>query len=755
MAVKQKLAPSTPTAPWHGKKLTAARVPTVKALNAYSKTSPLTAVSLFSGMGGGCLGLKMAGFDVRYANEFIPVAADCYDANSSITCDRHDVRQVTSKRIYRMSGIPVGEIDLVLGSPPCFIAGTLVQTEDGGFTPIEKLQVGQNVLTHKNRMKHITTVMQRRYAGTLYTVKSAHGEPITATPEHPFYIRSRTGHGNNAGGWKKGVSAPMWIPAERLRTGDYVCVGSYARPSFGDSSTVVYKTRHPTTGALIAGKKVDSLPLDKTSFWYIVGRWLGDGWCRDILESGRKPRSTVIICCDNTDGGAELKEITSRLDQLKLSYGVQEHRTSNKILFGNREWVNFLRRFGKGAAGKFIPSEVYGLDKHLKKSLLRGYIEADGCKFTAPKNKFPTFRYSSISANLAYGIAHLAAQVFNVGVRIDRNDNNTRVIEGRAINAKPIYTGSFKTKRDEQTHTYVDEGGLVWAPIRTIETRRTSGTNVYNISVEGDETYTANGVVVHNCKAFSSAQARKGGSDFGKIIPYSEGVKQRVDDLFFEFCRLLKKLQPKAFLAENVPGLVKAINRGYFVEIHAALTACGYNVQAVVIDPSRYGIPQRRNRLIFQGIRNDLYEAGVKHAWPKPYESATAVNECLPHIVQIKTANGFTWANVPCSTITAADHSIGITGDFSAGGFVETADGTRRKYTIDELKVISSVPKDFVFPRQPNETDRKHFIRSWERLGRILLPLFAYHLGMAVRQNVIEPSYKLTPKKSKNGKTSN
>lgn len=243
------------------------------------------------------------------------------------------------------------------------------------------------------------------------------------------------------------------------------------------------------------------------------------------------------------------------------------------------------------------------------------------------------------------------------------------------------------------------------------------------------------------CKAFSATQARKKGRDFGEEVDYSEGIKQRVDDLFFEFCRILKDMQPKVFLAENVPGLVKAINRGYFVEIHAALTACGYKVEAVVIDPSRLGVPQKRERLIFLGIRNDLIKAGFKHHWPNPSKHETTVQECLPHIARIKTTRGYSHAKSPSPTITASDHSIGETANFSCGGFVETVEGESRKYTIPELMVLSSVPKDFVFPKQEKETKNKHFIRSWERLGRIHVPLQVYHLAKAIREHIIEPYY--------------
>lgn len=78
----------------------------------------LVAVSTFSGCGGSSLGLRWAGFDVRWANEFIPSAAAAYRANhlGYVNCD--DVRDLDAETILREANID-GAIDLLEGSPPC------------------------------------------------------------------------------------------------------------------------------------------------------------------------------------------------------------------------------------------------------------------------------------------------------------------------------------------------------------------------------------------------------------------------------------------------------------------------------------------------------------------------------------------------------------------------------------------------------------------------------------------------------------
>ena len=128
------------------------------------------------------------------------------------------------------------------------------------------------------------------------------------------------------------------------------------------------------------------------------------------------------------------------------------------------------------------------------------------------------------------------------------------------------------------------------------------------------------------CAAFSTAGRREEG--WGKVKNYSE-TTQRSDDLFFEYARLLAGLQPKVFIAENVSGLVKGSAKGYFKMSLAALKKCGYQVEAKLLDASWLGVPQARQRLIFQGVRNDL---NTKPQWPTPFEHRYSIRDACPCI---------------------------------------------------------------------------------------------------------------------------
>jgi DNA (cytosine-5)-methyltransferase 1 len=169
------------------------------------------------------------------------------------------------------------------------------------------------------------------------------------------------------------------------------------------------------------------------------------------------------------------------------------------------------------------------------------------------------------------------------------------------------------------------------------------------------------------CASFSTAGKRA--EHWGQSKKYSDKV-QRTDDLFFEFVRFLKAMQPKAFVAENVSGLVKGTAKGYFLEILAAMKAAGYRVEARLLDAQWLGVPQTRQRIIFVGTRVDLK---VNPAFPKPLPYRYSVRDAIPWIVATGgiRATGFAGDSMvpgsqPAPTIMAGDGGGMNTSQFGA-----------------------------------------------------------------------------------------
>tara|TARA_R110000772_G_scaffold233274_1_gene344850 strand:+ start:1058 stop:2140 length:1083 start_codon:yes stop_codon:yes gene_type:complete len=107
-------------------------VPTMKDVERVRGTNGFKVVSTFSGCGGVCLGLEMAGYDVLWANEFIEAARDTYRANHpGVILSGDDVRNVSGGSILEAIGLKRGELDLFEGSPPCASFSTAGSIDKG------------------------------------------------------------------------------------------------------------------------------------------------------------------------------------------------------------------------------------------------------------------------------------------------------------------------------------------------------------------------------------------------------------------------------------------------------------------------------------------------------------------------------------------------------------------------------------------------------------------------------------------------
>jgi DNA (cytosine-5)-methyltransferase 1 len=93
------------------------------------------------------------------------------------------------------------------------------------------------------------------------------------------------------------------------------------------------------------------------------------------------------------------------------------------------------------------------------------------------------------------------------------------------------------------------------------------------------------------------------------------GVDDPRNALIHEYFDFVRNLRPRAFLMENVPGMLWPRHRGYLEEFYRQAVAAGYRVfEPQKIDARDYGIAQRRQRVFILGLRQDVKDEGF--AWP-------------------------------------------------------------------------------------------------------------------------------------------
>lgn len=107
------------------------------------------------------------------------------------------------------------------------------------------------------------------------------------------------------------------------------------------------------------------------------------------------------------------------------------------------------------------------------------------------------------------------------------------------------------------------------------------------------------------CSSFSMAGSRE--KAWGEKKKFREGQAHQVlDDLFFDFIDIAKKLKPKIVVAENVKGLIQGNAKGYVKEIFKQFNEAGYDVQLFLLNAAFMGVPQRRERTFFIARKKEL-----------------------------------------------------------------------------------------------------------------------------------------------------
>ena len=143
--------------------------------------------------------------------------------------------------------------------------------------------------------------------------------------------------------------------------------------------------------------------------------------------------------------------------------------------------------------------------------------------------------------------------------------------------------------------------------------------DIHNLSVE--KALELTGLEVGELDLFDGSPPCQGFSVSGKR-EFCDPKNQ----LYNEYIRLLKGLQPKTFVMENVKGLVTGNMKLIFKDILTQLKNCGYDVQVKLMNAMYYNCATNRQRVIFIGVRKDL---NIPASHPKPQTKPISIRQCL------------------------------------------------------------------------------------------------------------------------------
>jgi DNA (cytosine-5)-methyltransferase 1 len=212
--------------------------------------------------------------------------------------------------------------------------------------------------------------------------------------------------------------------------------------------------------------------------------------------------------------------------------------------------------------------------------------------------------------------------------------------------------------------------------------------------------------------------------------------------LYLQFLRILQEKQPKFFVAENVKGILNLNNGDIFKLIIRDFSTAGYNVKYKVLNAADFGVPQRRERVIIVGKRNDV-EFDINYPSPShsdkqnkesstlPWVSIGAALKSIPEPDIENNLKNHTYSKFklkfngylgnrridpdkPAPTVTAR-------GDEKGGVVVLHHPNNHRRMSVRELALTQSFPVDFEFEGRNSS--------AYRQIGNAVPPLLAKAIG--------------------------
>jgi DNA (cytosine-5)-methyltransferase 1 len=508
-------------------------------------------IDFFAGIGGFRRGMELAGHECVGFCEFDKFATASYTSMHLLTQEQREFldkmplkqrQKEILKEEYRNGEWYANDIRKVYAGDipkadcwcfgfPCFVRGTYILTEKG-YIPIENVSVGDRVLTHKGRWKTVTSVMQRDNA-RIWNVNGFGILPTGTTAEHPYYVTR--------------VSEPIeFKPVKELNDSYY--------------STMVLPDEEPNKYS--------------KEIWWIIGRYIADGW---RVRRQDRPRGGRIVFAVSDK---KREEFEHRLSEANLHGTYTEERTCGKYHVCNNQLYEYLGIFEEYAYGKRIPREALCLPREKAEYFYNGYMSGDG--------RNDKEEATSTSAAVILGMCIIAQRLEKPvpAVYYTKRDSKC-TIEGRECKQRDTYTFRISNKSVKGYYRGRYVCRKLYQPTESDQYE-----TVYNLSVEEDESYIANGAIVHNCQDISVA---------GKQL----GFQGNRSSLFFRVMYLIGQLEeenrPTYLFIENVKNLL-SVNGGWdFARLLIEMDRGGYDAEWQVLNSKDFGVPQNRERCFIIG----------------------------------------------------------------------------------------------------------------------------------------------------------
>lgn len=178
--------------------------------------------------------------------------------------------------------------------------------------------------------------------------------------------------------------------------------------------------------------------------------------------------------------------------------------------------------------------------------------------------------------------------------------------------------------------------------------------------------------------------------------------------LYLSFIKAVETLEPRAFLIENVPGLVSLYKGAIKESIVAEFNRLGYSVEHKTLAACDYGVPQLRKRVFFVGLKNKK-----KYLFPegslKDAGSWITAEQAISDLPLLENSLGIEFQPYPSEPQN--DYQV-----YSRAGSDGIHNHIATNHTDQTKKIISLVPEGGNYKDLPQEyRNSRNFNVAWTR----------------------------------------
>ncbi len=365
----------------------------------------------------------------------------------------------------------------------CLPAGEMVSLGDK-WTNIEAIKPGDFVITHKGVLSKVRAVMTRNYKGYMYKITPISPfNSFSLTEEHPvlaikreWVVVKRKPRKEN---WLVEVDSkklketkPLFIPVKDLKPGDFIIFPKI-------------KNQLLNFNLQLTDEEIEFL-----GFYTAEGSAYYHKTLNQYVVS-------ITFSEKEVDNIKRVKYLIEKITGKKPSLVRDKNKHAVNITVYSKQLYDLCVNYcGKFADQKALHPDLMQLPPEKLEKFFQAYFKGDG-NICIKNGKSKLYRVSTASLNLAIQLQEILARM-GIYASISKRKGGKDKILGREINRKDQYIIAFTYPKKWSEVRETEDYYIV--PIKKIEKFEYEGP-VFNIDVEGDNSYLVKGFAVHNCTA--------------------------------------------------------------------------------------------------------------------------------------------------------------------------------------------------------------------------------------------------------------